>query len=266
MKITVVGSQGMAGHVIVRYLRQQGHDIDAVDRTRLDIENPISVTAFFENLDTDFLINAIGLLVAPSISRPDRAVTINSWWPHYLAYRLAHTRTRLIHLSTDCVFDGTSGPYTEHAPHTETNAYGSTKSLGEVNNNKDITMRMSIIGPELKNGTGLLNWVLTSQAKELPGWTNAWWNGITTLQLAKCIETWMSNPSVTGIYHVVDNLNKINKYDLLCKINDVYELNKDVKRAQGPKSVNKVLIDTRKEIDWHIPNYHAQLRELRAWY
>lgn len=266
MKITVVGSQGMAGHVIARYLKQQGHDVDAVDRTRLDVENPISVTAFFKDLDTDFVVNAIGLLVAPSIARPDRAVTINSWWPHYLAYRLAHTRTRLIHLSTDCVFDGTSGPYTEHDPHTETNAYGNTKSLGEVNNNKDITMRMSIIGPELKNGTGLLNWVLKNPDQDLPGWTNAWWNGITTLQLAKCIQTWITNPSVTGIYHVVDNLHSINKYDLLCEINDVYDLGKNIQRAQGPKSVNKILVDTRKEIDWQIPNYHSQLRELRAWY
>lgn len=266
MRVTVVGSQGMAGHVIARYLHQQGHDVDAVDRKRLDVENPISVTAFFEQLNTDFVINAIGLLVAPSIARPDRAVTINSWWPHYLAHQLANKSTRLIHLSTDCVFDGATGPYTEQDPHTETNAYGSSKSLGEVDNAKDITMRMSIIGPELKNGTGLLNWVLTNPANELPGWTNAWWNGITTLQLAKCIEIWINNPKVTGIYHVVDNLNQINKYDLLCKINDLYKLGKQVQRAQGSKSVNKVLVDTRKEIDWQIPNYHAQLRELRAWY
>jgi dTDP-4-dehydrorhamnose reductase len=266
MKVTVIGSQGMAGHVIVKYLAQQGHDVDAVDRSQLDVENPISVTAWFENLKTDYVVNAIGLLVAPSIARPDRAVTINSWWPNYLAYRLADTKTKLIHLSTDCVFDGTSGPYSEHDLHTETNAYGSSKSLGEVNNNKDITMRMSIIGPELKNGTGLLNWVLNNTNTELPGWTNAWWNGITTLQLAKCIDLWISDSTATGIYHVVDNLHQINKYDLLREINDVYSLGKTIQPTQGPKSVNKVLVDTRKEIDWQIGNYHAQLRELRAWY
>jgi dTDP-4-dehydrorhamnose reductase len=118
MKVTVVGSQGMAGHVIVRYLLQKGHDVRAVDRTQLDVENPLSVVDFFDTLDTDFVINAIGLLVAPSIARPDRAVHINSWWPQYLAYRLGNTGTRLIHLSTDCVFDGSSGPYTEHDLHT----------------------------------------------------------------------------------------------------------------------------------------------------
>jgi len=266
MRVTVVGSQGMAGHVIVRYLQQQGHDVSAVARDQLDVENPVSVAAFFEELKADFVVNAIGLLVAPSMARPDRAVTINSWWPNYLAHRLFNTNTRLVHLSTDCVFDGSSGPYQEQDLHTETNAYGASKSLGEVNNHKDITMRMSIIGPELKAGTGLLNWVLTNPAPELPGWTNAWWNGITTLQLAKCINQWIHNPRVTGIYHVVDNLIQINKYDLLKEINDVYKLNKTITRSQGSKSVNKVLVDTRKEIDWQIPNYHAQLRELRTWY
>jgi len=266
MRVTVVGSQGMAGHVIVRYLRQQGHDVTAVARDQLDVENPLSVMQFFEDLRADFVVNAIGFLVAPCIARPDRAVTINSWWPQYLAHSLFGTSTKLIHLSTDCVFDGTKGPYKETDLHTEINAYGSSKSLGEVNNHKDITMRMSIIGPELKNGTGLLNWVLTNTDTELPGWTNAYWNGITTLQLAKCIDQWIADPKVTGIYHVVDNHVHTDKYSLLCEINDVYELGKKIKRTRGPKSVNKVLVDTRQEIDWQIPNYHSQLRELRAWY
>ena len=266
MRVTVIGSQGMAGHVIVRYLRQQGHHVDAVDRSKLDVENPVMAMSFFDNLKTDFVVNAVGLLVADSLARPDRAVVINSWWPNYMAHRLATTETRLIHLSTDCVFDGAAGPYIEQDWATETNAYGSSKSLGEINNNKDITMRMSIIGPELKKGTGLLDWVINNSQTELPGWTNAFWNGITTLQLAKCIDQWIKNPCVTGIYHVVDNLVNTSKYDLLCEINDVYELGKSIKKTIGPKSVNKILQDTRQQIDWQIPNYHAQLRELRAWY
>jgi dTDP-4-dehydrorhamnose reductase len=256
----------MAGHVIVKYLEQQGHTVSAVDRTKLDIENPLSVVEFFDDLDCDFVVNAIGLLVAPSLARPDRAAVINSWWPNYLAHRLENTQTRLIHLSTDCVFDGSQGPYREQDLHSETNAYGSSKSLGEINNAKDITMRMSIIGPEIKDGTGLLNWTINNPDSELPGWTNAYWNGITTLQLAKCINRWIRNPDITGIYHVVDNTVSTDKYSLLCEINDVYQLGKTIKKTVGPKSVNKILQDTRQEIDWHIPSYHSQLRELRAWY
>jgi dTDP-4-dehydrorhamnose reductase len=115
-------------------------------------------------------------------------------------------------------------------------------------------------------GTGLLNWVTTNPAQQLPGWDNAWWNGITTLQLAKCIDQWINNPSVTGIYHVVNNQVSINKYDLLCKINQVYQLNKTIVRTQGPKTLNKILKDTRQEVDWAIPDYTTQLTQLRTWY
>ena len=262
MRVTVVGSRGMAGHVIVKYLTQQGHTVTAVDRTVLDIENG-DVDQFFETLDADFVVNAVGLLVKDCIDRPDRAIAINSWWPQYCAHKLKDTNTRLIHLSTDCVFDGQRGNYFEADDHTETNAYGRSKSFGEVDNSKDITFRMSIIGPELKNGTGLLNWVLTNKDDELPGWDNAWWNGITTLQLAKCIDQYINNPTITGVYHLVNNDVQINKYDLLCKINEVYELGKTIIPTQGPKTINKVLVDTRGEIDFAIPDYNTQLQQLR---
>jgi dTDP-4-dehydrorhamnose reductase len=262
MRVTVVGSRGMAGHVIVKYLEQQGHTVSAVDRTVLDVEHG-NVDQFFETLDADFVVNAVGLLVKDCIDRPDRAIAINSWWPQYCAHKLKETNTRLIHLSTDCVFDGQRGNYTETDTHTETNAYGRSKSFGEVNNAKDITFRMSIIGPELKNGTGLLNWVLTNTEQELPGWDNAWWNGITTLQLAKCINRYINYPTIAGVYHLVDNNVKINKYDLLCKINQVYELDKTIQRTQGPKTINKILVDTRQQVDFGIPDYDTQLQQLR---
>jgi dTDP-4-dehydrorhamnose reductase len=111
------------------------------------------------------------------------------------------------------VFDGKKGEYLEEDIHTEMNAYGSSKSNGEINNSKDITFRMSIIGTEIKsNGTGLLNWVLTNPNKELQGWDNAWWNGITTLQLAKSINLYINDPKISGVYHLVSNDNKIDKY------------------------------------------------------
>lgn len=265
MKVTVLGSRGMAGHIVSAYLEQQGHTVDRVDRARLDVENILQVSNFFDTLDSDFVVNCIGLLVKDSIDRPDRAALINSWLPHYIEHRLAGTSTRLIHLSTDCVFNGSRGDYVETDPHTEMNAYGRSKGFGEVNNSKDITFRMSIIGPELKNGTGLLNWVLTNPSDELPGWTNAWWNGITTLELAKCVNKYIADPKITGVYHVVSNANRINKYDLLREINRAYDLNKTIVPTQGPKSIDKVLVDTRKEFDFGIPSYQQQLEELRQF-
>lgn len=265
MNVTVLGSQGMAGHMICAYLQRQGYTVNAIDRTQLNVENTDQVDTFLSNLKTDFVVNCIGLLVKACEDRPDQAALINSWFPQYVAHRLKDRSTRLIHLSTDCVFDGTRGNYVEADVRTESNTYGRSKSLGEVNNAKDITFRMSIIGPELKHGTGLLNWALTHPDQYIPGWCNAWWNGITTLQLAKCIDLYMRDAKISGVYHLVSNNNRINKYDLLCQINQVYALDKTIVRTVGPKNIDKVLIDTRQELDFQIPDYTQQLQELKSF-
>ena len=271
MKVLVIGSNGMAGHVITKYLRQQGHTVSTVAKTDasycVDIENSLEVQSLTRILyNFDYVINCIGLLVKDSIARPDRAAYINGWFPHYLEYLLKNTRTTLIHLSTDCVFDGSKGNYKEDAIHSEMNVYGKSKSMGEVNNDKDVTFRMSIIGPEIKsNGTGLFNWIVTTPDKEINGWNNALWNGITTLELAKCIDTYMSNPIITGVYHLVNNDNKINIFKLLTKINKIFVLKKIVNETSGPKDVNKILVDTRQLIDFDIPDYDTMLLELKLW-
>jgi dTDP-4-dehydrorhamnose reductase len=268
MKVIVFGSNGMAGHIITSYLIQQGHRVLTVARTNAyyecDVENPVSVKALIDNLpESDYIINCIGLLVKDSYSRPDRATLINAWFPHFIEHRYSNTDTRIIHLSTDCVFSGSKGNYIETELHTETNPYGKSKSLGEINNNKDVTFRMSIIGPELKhNGSGLMNWLITNPNKEVFGWVNAHWNGITTLQLAKCINDYILNPGFTGIYHLISP-ESVNKFELLSLINDVYCLDKTIIRTFGPKPVNKILIDTRRLAKSIIPAYNIQLAELK---
>jgi len=270
MKVTLFGSNGMAGHVITRYLKSKGHTVFTVARANadyiLDIENCRAVDDFLTGMDCgNFIVNCIGLLVKDSIARPDRAAWINGWFPHFLEYKKQNSHTRIIHLSTDCVFDGKTGNYTEKSIHSETNAYGKSKSFGEINNDKDITFRMSIIGPELKNGTGLFNWIVKNPDTILTGWSNAWWNGITTLELARCIELYISTLNFTGVYHLVNNQNFTDKYSLLHEINDVFELNKTIIEAHAPKDVSKILVDTRKLINFNIPNYHTQLEELKAF-
>ena len=267
MKILVLGSNGMAGHTIVKYLKQQNCEVYTSARTNadyiFDVTDKSTIDNIIDNFEFDYIINCVGLLVAESNTRPDRAVLINGWFPHYLAYKLQNSTTKLIHLSTDCVFDGTQGPYTESSKHTEINYYGRSKSIGEVDNNKDITFRMSIIGPELKDGVGLFNFIYKNSDVDIHGWENAWWNGITTLQLAKCIYNYMLNPTCTGIYHLVNNDVIINKYQLLNLINTIFELDKNVIKSSGPKDINKILVDTRHIINTSIPNYEIQLQELK---
>lgn len=271
MKVLVLGSTGMAGHMIAKYLTSAGHDVMTCSRTsgdyRLDIERMSYFTLQnfkFEFSKFDYVINCVGLLVNDSIGNPDKAILINGMFPHYLESLLKDTDTRIIHLSTDCVFDGVKGNYVESDIHTETNIYGRSKSIGEINNDKDVTFRMSIIGTDLDtNGTGLLNWMITNTNSTVNGWDNHMWNGMTTLQLAKCIDQYMNDPKFTGVYHMVNNNININKHDLLCLINDVFDCNKTIIRTQTPNTVNKILVDTREVAEYSIPEYTTQLVELR---
>lgn len=271
MKIIVFGSNGMAGHIIVRFLKNQGYEVFTVAKNNsdynLDIENFEDVDKFLSTIkNCDFIINCVGLLVKDSNQRPDRAAIINGWFPHFLEHKTKNSSIKIIHLSTDCVFNGSSGNYTEVDIPTEVNAYGRSKAFGEINNDKDVTFRMSIIGPEIKqSGTGLFHWVTTNLNQEIPGWDNAWWNGLTTLELAKCLNKYILDPKITGIYHLVNNNYRINKFDLLCKINSIFNLNKIILKQSNLKTIDKTLIDTRQIINFEIPNYDIQLNELKIF-
>lgn len=268
MRILVLGSNGMAGHVITRYLKEQNYNVKTLARNNatfcVDVENDISELDNILNKENfDFVINCIGLLVKDSNDNPDKAAFVNCYLPHFIESKLKDKETKLIHLSTDCVFSGQKGYYTENDIHDEMNFYGRSKSFGEVNNNKDITFRMSIIGPEIKeNGTGLFHWFVNSKENIIPGWDNAFWSGVTTLELAKCINMYIQTPKITGIYHIT-NKEGITKYDLLVKINKIFDLNKTIQRTQGPKTINKILIDTRKELDFNILDYDSMLVNLK---
>lgn len=268
MKILILGSNGMAGHVITRYLKEQNYNVKTLARNNatfcVDVENDISELDNILNKENfDFVINCIGLLVKDSNDNPDKAAFVNCYLPHFIESKLKDKETKLIHLSTDCVFSGQKGYYTENDIHDEMNFYGRSKSFGEVNNNKDITFRMSIIGPEIKeNGTGLFHWFVNSKENIIPGWDNAFWSGVTTLELAKCINMYIQTPKITGIYHIT-NKEGITKYDLLVKINKIFDLNKTIQRTQGPKTINKILIDTRKELDFNILDYDSMLVNLK---
>jgi dTDP-4-dehydrorhamnose reductase len=119
---------------------------------------------------------------------------------------------KIIHLSTDCVFDGKDGGYTEKSFKNENGIYGLSKNLGEIYGKNSLTIRTSIIGPELKNGSGLFNWFM-NQKGNISGFTKAYWTGVTTLELSKAIDKAIDE-NIEGLYHIVPN-KKISKYDLL---------------------------------------------------
>lgn len=271
MKILILGSSGMAGHMIEKYFISKRFDITTAARNNADIKLDLfdqnTVKSLIDKIHNfDFVINCIGLLVKDSIENPDQAILINSWWPKYLESTLSHSETKLIHLSTDCVFNGKRGYYIETDNHNETNMYGRSKSLGEVDNNKDVTFRMSIIGPELRNGSGLFNFVQSNKNKNIQGWTNVYWNGMTTLQLAKCLEDYILDPSHTGIYHLVNNDVSIDKFNLISKINSVFNFQANISQGLSSKNINKILLNDTRIKKYSIPNYDIQLEELKQFY
>ncbi|MDQ1298051.1 MAG: dTDP-4-dehydrorhamnose reductase, partial [Campylobacterota bacterium] len=192
-KVVVLGALGMAGHIMAEYLdktgdyevfgvaRQSGRYIDAV----LDVTDFGALEMCLEKIEPDYIVNCVGALVAHARDRTADAILLNSYLPHFLSDLGKRLDFKLIHISTDCVFSGKEGGYREDSFRDGDDNYARSKALGEVFNDRDLTIRTSIIGPELKNdGTGLLDWFL-KQRGSTNGYTKAFWSGVTTLELAK---------------------------------------------------------------------------------
>ncbi len=274
MKIMIIGSRGMAGHTIYNYLKSLNkYKLINTARQKLDKDTLIIdvikdinyLKRIIDNSQPDVIINCVGMLIKDSEKSPINALAINGHFPHILADVTRNTKTKIIHISTDCVFDGKRGSYDESEIPNERNVYGTTKAFGEINDNKNLTLRLSIIGKELKtNGTGLFNWIITQTERFTKGYVRAIWNGITTLELAKQIDK-IINTDLTGLYHLVSDVD-ISKFELLKKIVKIFNKRITIKPEFNFRQ-DKTLINNRKnEYDPKIPNYEIQLREMKDWY
>ena len=271
MNILLLGASGMAGHLITLYLREAGHTVDTLAATRkfdknthlIDINNQRRLNTFLDKHEYDAVVNCAGLLVAPSEARKDQAVRLNAYLPHLLEQRYAGTGTKVVHLSSDGVFSGKDVAYREDAATDGETFYGRTKALGEIKNDKDVTIRMSIIGPTLKkDGGGLFNWFLQQSGGEVSGYTNAIWYGVTTLELAKAI-AYVLDHNVTGVCHLAPGKG-ISKYDLLELLRTVFGRETKVNPAEGT-SINTKLVSTRDDFAFPLPGYRQMVQELKEW-
>lgn len=235
MRILVLGAKGMAGHVIYDRLKSQGHTVIGTSRFEqdnlqvLDILDLSSWFPFFDALEVDVVINCIGMLVKAAENAPTNAVIVNTLFPKFLETYFRNTKTRIIHISTDCVFDGKRGNYSHLEVPNETHIYGRSKALGEIKNHKDLTVRTSIIGlersdkPNASDNSGLLHWFLSQpKGSTIQGYSECYWSGISTLELADAIEWYLKHPKCSGL-HQVSRAEKISKFELLALANDVFE-------------------------------------------
>lgn len=208
LSVLVLGAGGMLGTAVLQQLRAAGHRVRAIDRPQFDVlRDPVS------SLDlggVDYCINAVGLINRHMQADPADFYRLNSLWPRLLADYCEAKSVRLVHVSTDCVFDGRRGQYTEDDAPTATDLYGRSKALGEPRN--CLVLRTSIIGPERTNHYSLLNWFLAQSRCQ--GYRNHLWNGVTTIQLSRAIDRIMRNDlHAHCLRHVFSN--DVTKLELL---------------------------------------------------
>ena len=272
IKILIFGANGMAGHIIAKYLERQDkyHIIKTARESKLgkvdyvvDVTNFELVNLVIKEVKPVYVINAIGILNSFAEMNKDQAILINSYFPHFLANSSRLFNFKLVHISTDCVFNGEKGSYKELDLKNGYGFYAQSKALGEVLYNDALTIRTSIIGPELKSdGIGLFDWVL-NQENEIVGFKNAFWSGVTTLELAKFINFFIQENNFIGLYHLTNN-KKISKFELISLINAIYNLNLRI-IPDFKYVIDKSLVNTRQDIDYVVPSYANMIKDLKLF-
>jgi len=250
--ILVLGASGMLGNAVFR-LFSQAPDLQvwgslrsggalrhfspaSVDRlvTGVDVENPDQLVRLLSGTTPDVIVNCIGLVKQlADANDPLAALPINSLLPHRLARLASLTGARLVHVSTDCVFSGRKGTYTEEDAPDAVDLYGRSKLLGEVDYPNAITLRTSIVGHELASNHGLVDWFL-AQGGTVRGFTRAVFSGLPTVELARVIRDYvLPHPELRGLLHVSSA--PIAKYDLLKLV--AHEYGKNVEIEPDPRLV-----------------------------
>ena len=246
MRVLVLGAGGMLGNAVFRYFTQRPEfetfgslrsansltffhpSLHSQLLTSVDVENFDSLSLVFAHIKPDVVINCIGLVKQLALANdPLYALPINAMLPHRLARLSDMVGARLIHVSTDCVFSGTRGGYSENDFADADDLYGRSKYLGEVVDCPHVvTLRTSIIGYELSSNQGLVMWFLAQQGT-VKGYTKAIFSGVPTVELARVIaEFVLPNASLQGLYHVASA--PINKYELLLLLAGQYKKSIDI--------------------------------------
>ena len=282
MKILILGGDGMIGHKMAQVLSVQNHEIFISVRENKDLTlkrispkakvffNDFlkdSILDFLDKVNPDVIINAIGITIrrgaAENISD---TIYLNSLFPHQISSWALASKKRLIHFSTDCVFSGSEGSYLEDATPNALDYYGKTKGLGEINSKSSLTIRSSMIGPELYNKTELFEWIINNKEKEINGFSRVMYSGVTTVYMAKLVADLIDNhKNLSGIYNVASK--PISKFELLHLINDNFDLGliiNDDKTVISNKTLNTSKIE--KEIGLKPPSWDELIFELKKDY
>jgi len=259
VKVVVIGVTGMLGYSIfsnlsessnldvygtVRSVSGLGKFFPSTDKliSNVDVKDFETLERALLATKPDVVINCIGLIKQNDISKQHvEAIEINALLPHKIAQLCDTIEARLVHFSTDCVFDGKTGNYVESDLPTATDLYGKSKCLGEVGYGKHVTLRTSIIGHELKSSVSLIDWFL-SQEGSVRGFSKAIFSGLPTAYLAKVLEDYvLPNQSLSGLYQL--SVDPIDKHSLISKVAEVYGKQIEIEKYEDfviDRSLNSV--------------------------
>ncbi|MDO4741754.1 MAG: sugar nucleotide-binding protein [Candidatus Saccharibacteria bacterium] len=268
MRILLLAPDTMLGPVLELCLRNFGYN-DVInisnnpkDKLFYDPEhNVYEIKNIINKTQPDIVINCLATLISESEQNHPKAVLVNSFLPHYLNSLSKEHHFKLIHRSTDCVFEGTLGDYTETSPLDATNFYGRTKALGEINNNYSLTLRVSLIGPDTNpNGESLFSWFMR-QPEKVQGYSKVYWTGITTVEFAKIVDLSIKNQLV-GLYNI-SNGEKITKSDLLRLFAEYYKPTTTI--IDNPSKHSDKSLAKNPNFNFAIPSYDKMISNMYEW-
>lgn len=265
MKVFVLGHTGMLGRYVYTYFKSKSYNVIGLSRKNLDASNiqkeDLNSIPFTKD---SVIINCMGIINSRRDISDLEFIQVNSVFPHLLSNMCEKIGSKLIHVTTDCYVDGADGNYDESFISNAKDRYGITKSLGEPKN--ATVIRTSIIGEELRTSRSLLEWVKSNKNKEVLGYTNHFWNGITCLQFAKICKNIMDNKLFwRGVKHVYSP-ESLTKYELIKLISKIYNLNVKVNKHETENICDRTLTSIKDEIKINIQPLETQISEMKMFY
>jgi dTDP-4-dehydrorhamnose reductase len=268
MKIYILGSKGMLGTYVYAYLTKKNFNVIEINRDILDAseQTESSLEQILYNCglkNNDVVINCIGT-IKPRVDQLGdlNAILVNSVFPRILANVCEKNKWNMIHPTTDCVFSGKKGSYTENDKYDVDDVYGMSKALGEPKNCTII--RTSIIGEEVTQKRSLVEWVKSQKNNKVNGFLNHFWNGITCLEWAKLVEKIIENNDFwKGVKHFVSPT-KVSKCELVSMISKSYYLNLEVNPINSDMTVDRTL-STIFESGYKIKELESQILEMASF-
>ncbi len=284
MRVVVLGASGLIGHKLFQTFTDRFDQcyavlhrdknifadcglfntdkvIDKVDATDFD-----HLQGVLHAVDPDVILNCVGITKRkPAVNDPIEAITTNCLLPHRLAQWGKNNDARVIHFSTDCVFNGELGNYNEQSDTTGEDAYGKTKALGEIRYPHSLTIRSSFIGRELSEKSELLEWFLAQRGGAIRGFTKAWYSGVSTIQMCRVIGDIIENHQDLGGLYQLAMPEPISKYDLLQLANKAFDAKVDIEPDDSFEI--KPTLDGSKlkaAINVELPSWESMMTELAA--